>query len=78
MKIAAIRSTIESCNWSRNDLSGATPHEFKEMDVPARLNRHIDAVRSLKIAPRFARDIEAQAWAIQCAEKTIARWMDVQ
>ena len=74
MKISDIRRTIESCNWSRNDLGGSTLAEFKACDVPARLNRHIEAVRALVIAPRFARDIENQAWAIECAEKTIARW----
>ena len=78
MKIAQIRSTIEACNWNRNDLSGATQSEFKAMNVPAILTPHIEAVQSLVIAPRFARDIESQAWAIQCAQKAIARWKSVQ
>ena len=74
MKIAQIRSIIDLCNWSRQDLGGATAAEFMEMDVPARLVRHIDAVRALVIAPRFARDLENQAWALVCAEKTVSRW----
>lgn len=78
MKIAQIRRTIESCNWSRNDLSGATASEFKAMNVPARLTPHIEAVQALVIAPRFARDIEAQAWAVECAQKAIARWQAAQ
>ena len=78
MKIAQIRRTIDSCNWNRIDLSGATRDEFKAMDVPARLNRHIAAVRELAIPARFKHEIESQAWAIQCAEKTISRWMDAQ
>ena len=78
MTIAQIRRTIESCNWSRNDLGGSTRAEFKACDVPARLTHHIEAVRALTIAPRFGRDIEAQAWAIECAEKTIARWTELQ
>jgi len=78
MKIAQIRSTIEFCNWSRQDLGGSTASEFKACNVPARLNPHIEAVRALVIAPRFARDIENQAWAIECAQKAIARWEAVQ
>jgi hypothetical protein len=78
MKIAQIRRTIDACNWNRIDLSGATRDEFKAMDVPARLNRHIAAVRELAIPARFKHEIESQAWAIQCAEKTISRWMDAQ
>ena len=78
MKIAQIRTTIEHCNWSRKDLSGSTASEFKACDVPARMTPHIEAVRALVIAPRFARDIESQAWAIECAEKVIARWNAVQ
>ena len=78
MTIAQIRATINFCNWSRNDLGGATQSEFKKIDVRARMTPHINAVRSLVIAPRFARDIENQAWAIECAEKTIARWAAVQ
>ena len=78
MTIAQIRNTIEACNWSRNDLSGATQSEFKAMNVPALLTPHIEAVRALAIAPRFTGDIEKQAWAIQCAEKAIARWQAVQ
>lgn len=78
MNIAQIRNTIEACNWNRKDLSGATQSEFKAMNVPARMTPHIEAVRALVIAPRFARDLESQAWAIECAEKAIARWKAVQ
>ena len=78
MKIAQIRQTIEACNWSRLDLGGSTASEFKACNVPARLVPHIEAVRALDIAPRYARDIEKKAWAIECAEKTIARWQAVQ
>ena len=78
MTIAQIRSTIDFCNWSRKDLSGSTRAEFKACDVPARLNRHIEAVKALVIPPRFTRDIENKAWAIECAEKTIAEWVAVQ
>jgi DNA-binding transcriptional regulator YiaG len=76
--IDSMRRVIESCNWSRNDLGGATRQEFIATDVPARLGRHIEAVRALQIPPRFARDIEAQAEAIERALKTIARWHAMQ
>lgn len=78
MKIAEIRDVIESCNWSRNDLHGSTREEFKRCNVPARMNKHIDAVKALQIPPRFTQDIHDQAWAIECAEKTIARWQALQ
>ena len=78
MKIAQIRRTIDTCNWNRTDLTGATASEFKTMNVPARLTPHIEAVQALVIAPRFARDIKAQAWAVECAQKTITRWQAAQ
>jgi len=78
MTIATIRKTIESCNWSRNDLSGATKSEFKSMDVPSILTKHIEAVQSLVIPARFVRDIENQKWAIECAQKQIQKWTALQ
>lgn len=78
LKIAEIHRVIDSCNWSRNDLGGATRSEFKAMNVPARLNPHIDAVRALQIPARFKRDIENQANAIEYAKKTIERWHAMQ
>ena len=78
MTIAQIRSTIDFCNWSRNDLSGSTRAEFKACDVPNRLNRHIEAVKALVIPKRFASDIENKELAITRAEKTIAEWTSVQ
>lgn len=78
MKIAQIRSIIQSLNWSRNDLGGSTIEEFKRCDVPARLKGKIEAVRSLDIPARFTKDIADQAWAIECAEKIIRRWESMQ
>jgi hypothetical protein len=78
MKIAEIRSAIDSLNWSRNDLSGATRDEFKRMDVKSRLQKHIEICKALDIKPRFARDAESRDSAIEYAEKTIARWEDMQ
>ncbi len=78
MKISEIRRVIESCNWSRNDLGGATREEFRKMDVRTRLTRHIEAVEALVIAPRFAADIADAADAIIRARATIERWEAVQ
>lgn len=78
MKIAEIRSVIDSLNWNRHDLSGATREEFLREDVPARLGRHIEACRALEIPARFARDIASRDSAIEYAERTIARWRDGQ
>lgn len=78
MKIADIRRVIESCNWSRHDLGGATREEFKKMDVRTRLTKHIEAVSALVIPPRFADDAQDAAEAIQRARDTIARWEQLQ
>ena len=78
MKISEIRKVIDSCNWSRNDLSSATSEEFRKMDVPARLNKHIEAVRALVIPARFVRDIEMQQFAIEYTLNVIARWESKQ
>lgn len=78
MKIAEIRSVIDSCNWCRDDLGGATPDEFKKMDVPARLLPHIERVRALVIPERFAMDQETASRAILRAEQTVKRWRALQ
>lgn len=74
MLIQKIRDTIYSCNWTRNDLGGATRAEFLAMNVPEILTPKIRAVRALEIPARFTRDIEDKSWAISCAEKLIDRW----
>lgn len=78
MKIAEIRRTIESLNWNRNDLGGATRDEFRKMDVKTRLEKHIANVQALVIPPRFTADIADAAWSIEAARKTIARWEAAQ
>lgn len=78
MTIAQIRSVIETLNWTRNDLSGATPEEFKRMDVAAHLGPRIADCKGLQIPPRFAKDIENRAFAIERAEAMVARWRGLQ
>ena len=76
LKIADFRSVVDSLNWSRNDLGGATPEEVMRMDVPARLGRRVDDVLALLplVPARFAGDVEDAHKAIAHAHKCIARW----
>ena len=47
MKIGEFRAAVDSLNWNRRDLSGATRQEFVAMDVRTRLERHIVIVSGL-------------------------------
>ena len=47
MKIGEFRAAVDSLNWNRRDLSGATRQEFVAMDVRTRLERHIVIVTGL-------------------------------
>jgi hypothetical protein len=78
LKIAEFRRVVDSLNWSRNDLAGATPDEFVRMNVPPRLERHIGEVLALlpAVPARFAGDIEDAHKAIEHAHKCIARWVE--
>lgn len=80
MKIAEFRRIVGYLNHARRDLTGGTPEEFRRQNIPVRLEPHIKAVtRALEqIAPRFEDDIASATSAIQYANKTIARWNDVQ
>lgn len=76
LRIAEFRSAVDSLNWSRNDLSGATREEFARMDVPTRLQRRINEVVDLllRVSPRFVEDIRHARASIASAEATIERW----
>ena len=74
MKIAEIREAIDTLNWNRIDLSGATREEFKRMNVPDRLTPHIAKCEALEIPARFVRDIESCNNAIDRAKAMILRW----
>jgi hypothetical protein len=78
MTIAQIRSVVDALNWTRNDLFGATPEEFKRMDVAAHLGPRIADCQALQIPPRFAKDIENRAFAIERAEAMVVRWRALQ
>ncbi len=78
MKIAEIREAINTLDWNRSDLYGATRDEFKRMDVATRLNKHIAICEALEIKPRFARDIEDCASALKRAKEMVERWKRLQ
>ena len=76
MKIGEFRGAVDSLNWNRRDLSGATRQEFVAMDVRARLERHIVVVTGLLplVHARFADDLAHARSAIESARATVARW----
>ena len=76
MKIGEFREAVDSLNWNRRDLSGATRQEFIAMDVRARLERHIVIVTGLLplVPARFADDLAHARSAIESAQAIIVRW----
>jgi len=76
MKIGEFRTAVDSLNWNRRDLSGATRQEFVAMDVRVRLERHIVIVTDLLplVHARFADDVAHARSAIESAQATIVRW----
>ena len=76
MKIGEFRAAVDSLNWNRRDLSGATRQEFVAMDVRARRGRHIVFVTGLLplVHTRFADDMAHATAAIESAQATIVRW----
>lgn len=76
MKIGEFREAVDSLNWNRRDLSGATRQEFVAMDVRARLERHIVIVTGLipLVHARFGDDLASARSAIESARATVVRW----
>ncbi len=76
MKIGEFRAAVDTLNWNRRDLSGATRQEFAAMDVRTRLERHIVIVSGLLplVPVRFAYDLAHATLAIESAQATIVRW----
>lgn len=76
MKIDEFRRAVETLNWNRRDLSGATRHEFVRMDVRVRLEKYIDAVEALipSLHARFAADLATARFSIESARATVVQW----
>jgi hypothetical protein len=78
MKIAEIRTVIDTANWNRRDLGGSTREEFIRCNVAKRLAGQIEHMKALDIPARFARDIERRAEEIAYCEAVIERWLSMQ
>lgn len=74
MKIAEIRSTIDSLNWARQNFTGGTRDENMRTDLAGVLQPHIDAVEALDIKPRFKDDIARRDDALAFAKQALDRW----
>jgi len=74
MRIADIRSAIDSLNWNRQDATGGTRNENRRTNLPERLAPHIATVQNLVIPDRFKRDIENKRHALDAAKNVIYRW----
>ena len=49
LRIEDFRKAVDTLNWNRNDLSGATREEFIRMDVRTRMDKHIAVVEALAL-----------------------------
>ncbi|MEO7117299.1 MAG: hypothetical protein ABIZ18_15770 [Caldimonas sp.] len=80
LRIGDFRSAVDSLNWNRRDLSGATRDEFIRMDVRTRLDRHIAIVESLvtQVPGRFGDDVAHARTSVESARKAIAHWATFQ
>lgn len=78
MRIADIRSAIDSAAWCVRDFQGHTREEFARADVPGSLGRHIAALQALDIAERFAQDRERRDYQIGACQRMIARWHETR
>ncbi len=74
MKIGKIREVTDFSDWCRLDLSGHTRSEFMQRNVPEVLGRHIEALKALDIASRFAEDCRRRDSEIVRCEAVIERW----
>ena len=76
MKIGEFLEAVDTLNWSRRDLSGATRQEFMAMDVRAHFERHIDIVARLipSVHGRFVDDLVRARSAIESARASVVRW----
>ena len=80
IRIPAFRDAVDTLNWNRRDLSGATRAEWLREDVRARLQRHIDKVQAMLpcVPARFGEDIRHANESIASAEAAIVRWQEAR
>ena len=80
LRISIYRDAVDTLNWNRNDLSGATHDEFVRMDVKTRMEKYIAIVDALtpRVPVRFTLDLVHAERSIASARKAIERWTGFQ
>ena len=80
LRISIYRGAVDTLNWNRNDLSGATHDEFVRMDVRTRMEKYIAIVDALtpRVAARFTLDLVHAERSIERARQTVQRWAGFQ
>ena len=80
LRIGDFRKAVDTLNWNRNDLSGATREEFIRMDVRTRMDKHIAVVEvlALQVPSRFIVDLVHADESVRRARETVERWAGYQ
>ena len=80
LRIGTFRDAVDTLNWNRTDLSGATLAEFVREDVRTRMEKHIAIVEALmpRVHARFTLDLVRAEASVRQARKTIDWWASFQ
>jgi len=75
LRISDLRDAVDTLNWSRNDLWGATLEEFIRMDVRTRMEKYIAVVEalSLSVPARFTLDLVHAEESVRQARQAIQK-----
>ena len=75
LRISDLRDAVDTLNWSRNDLRGATLEEFIRMDVRTRMEKYIAVVEalSLRVPARFTLDLVHAEESVRQARRAIQK-----
>ena len=75
LRISDLRDAVDTLNWSRNDLRGATLEEFIRMDVRTRMEKYIAVVEalSLRVPARFTLDLVHAEESVRQARQAIQK-----
>ena len=75
LRISDLWDAVDTLNWSRNDLWGATLEEFVWMDVRARMEKYIAVVEalSLRVPTRFTLDLVRAEESVRQARQAIQK-----
>jgi len=80
LRIGDFRKAVDTLNWNRNDLSGATREEFIRMDVRTRMEKYIAEVETLalRVPSRFILDLVHADESVRQARQAVERWAGYQ